>query len=113
MLQAYSSPQQSVYEEGGSEFDFAHYIGILKRRVLYFAIPFASIVILGSLIVALQRRLYHGEGDILVESPERPAELGPVTVTAAAKDGTQVIEQNILSRDNLLKIVNKFGLFTV
>src|ERR1700722_8996424 len=113
MLQAYSSPQQSVYEEGGSEFDFAHYIGILKRRVLYFAIPFASIVILGSLIVAIQRPIYHAEGKILVESPEIPADLVRPTVTATANERIQVIEQRIMSRDNLLAIVNKFGLFTV
>jgi capsular polysaccharide biosynthesis protein len=113
MLQPYSSPQQSVYEESGSGFDFAHYIGILKRRVLYFAIPFASIVILGSLIVAIQRPIYHAEGKILVESPEIPADLVRPTVTATANERIQVIEQRIMSRDNLLAIVNKFGLFTV
>src|SRR5580692_2659487 len=111
MLQPYSSPQQSVYEESGSGFDFAHYIGILKRRVLYFAIPFASIVILGFLIVAIQRPIYHAEGKILVESPEIPTDLVAPTVTAAATERIQVIQQRLMSRDNLVPIMNKFGLF--
>src|SRR5580692_10784713 len=111
MLQPYSSPQQSVYEESGSGFDFAHYIGILKRRVLYFAIPFASIVILGSLIVAIQRPIYHAEGKILVESPEIPIDLVEPTVTAAATERIQVIQQRLMARDSLLPIVNKYNLF--
>ena len=91
--------------------DLAHYIGIFRRRIFYFAIPFVLILIIGFLISAIQRPIYRAEGKILVEPPAIPIDLVEPTVTAPATERIEVIQQRIMNRDNLLSIVKKFGLF--
>ena len=51
------------------------------------------------------------KGEILVESPEIPTDLVEPTVTAAATERIQVIQQRLMARDSLLPIVEKFNLF--
>jgi protein tyrosine kinase modulator len=111
MLQAFSSSQPAVYEEREQGLDVARYLAIAKKRIFYFAIPFVFLLILGCLIVAIQRPIYQAQGKILVESPEIPATLVQPTVTAAAAERMQVIQQRIMTRENLLSIIKKFGLF--
>jgi uncharacterized protein involved in exopolysaccharide biosynthesis len=54
---------------------------------------------------------YLSEGKILVQSQQIPTELVRPTVTSAAQERIQVIEQRTMSRDNLVAIVDKFQLF--
>jgi uncharacterized protein involved in exopolysaccharide biosynthesis len=111
MLQSYSSQQPVLYEDHGQNFDLSYFIGILKRRIRYFAIPFLIIVMLGSAIVEIQRPIYRAEGKILVESPEIPPELVHPTITEVANERVQVIQQRIMARDDLMAVVNKYDLF--
>jgi len=111
MLQAYGSQQSVLYEDQGQSFDPSYLIGILKRRSLYFALPFLFVVMLGFAVVAIQRPIYRAEGKILVESPEIPLELVHPTITEVANERVQVIQQRIMARDNLMAMVNKFNLF--
>jgi capsular polysaccharide biosynthesis protein len=111
MLQSYGSPQSALYEEPGQSFDLAFLIGIFKRRIFYFAIPFLLIAMLGFGVVAIQRPIYRAEGKILVQSPEIPPELVHPTITEVANERVQVIKQRIMARDNLMAVVNKFNLF--
>ena len=112
MLQTFSPTQQpSFYEDREQGLDLAHFIAIFRRRMFYFAIPFVLLLITGALIVAIQRPIYHAEGKILVEAPQIPSDLVEPTVTAAATERIQVIEQRLMSRDNLAPIMDKFGLF--
>ena len=72
MLQINRATQQ-IYratpspEERTQAFDPGHLIGILKRRIFYFAIPFVLLFITGFLVVAIQRPIFEAEGKILVE----------------------------------------------
>jgi uncharacterized protein involved in exopolysaccharide biosynthesis len=111
MLQTYAAPRSDYPEDRAQAFDIAHYLEILRRRIFFFAVPFVILLITGVLIVAIQRPIYRAEGKILVESPEIPKELVEPTVTSAATERIQVIEQRLMSRDSLLPIVNKFNLF--
>ncbi len=111
MLQTLSSPQPELYEDPNQGFDLARFLGIIRRRIFYFAVPFVLLLVIGFLVVAIQRPIYRAEGKILVESPEIPTTLVEPTVTAAATERLQVIQQRIMTRDNLLSIVKKFGLF--
>jgi uncharacterized protein involved in exopolysaccharide biosynthesis len=54
---------------------------------------------------------YLSEGKILVQSQLIPSELVRSTVTNAAQERIQVIEQRTMTRDNLIAIVDKFRLF--
>jgi capsular polysaccharide biosynthesis protein len=111
MLQTYNPQQSAVYEDDGQGFDLSDYIGILKRRILYFAIPFLLVVMSGFGIVSIQRPIYQSEGKILVEAPEIPPDLVHPTITEVANERVQVIQQRITARDNLMAVVNKYNLF--
>lgn len=111
MLQTYTAPRSDFPEDRAQVFDIAHYLEIFKRRIFFFAIPFVILLITGVLIVVIQRPIYRAEGKILVELPEIPKDLVEPTVTAAATERIQVIEQRLMARDSLLPIVTKFNLF--
>jgi uncharacterized protein involved in exopolysaccharide biosynthesis len=111
MLQALNPSRPGSYEDREQGLDLGRLLAIARRRIFYFAIPFVLLLIAGFMIVAIQRPIYHAEGKILVESPEIPTTLVQPTVTAAAIERMQVIQQRIMNRDNLLAIVKKFGLF--
>src|SRR3954453_3046522 len=89
----------------------AYYLGVLKRRWPFFLIPFASVILVGTAVTYLWPATYFSEGKILVQSQQIPTELVRPTVTSAAQERIQVIEQRTMTRDNLLAIVQKFKLF--
>jgi uncharacterized protein involved in exopolysaccharide biosynthesis len=110
MLQStYAVQQREALEERGP--DLAHYFLLARRRLFYFLIPFSIILIAGLLVVAIQRPIYFAEGKILVESQDIPTDLVRPTITDSANQRIQVIQQRIMTRDNLLPIVTKYGLF--
>jgi uncharacterized protein involved in exopolysaccharide biosynthesis len=112
MVQTYTATaQQPAQSEQDQAIDLGHYIGVFRRRIFYFAIPFVLILIIGFLISAIQRPIYRAEGKILVEPPAIPTDLVEPTVTGPATERIEVIQQRIMNRDNLLSIVKKFGLF--
>jgi hypothetical protein len=63
------------------------------------------------LLIAVQRPIYRSEGKILVESQDIPKDLVKPTITDSASQRIQIIKQRSTTRDNLLRIVRRFGLF--
>jgi uncharacterized protein involved in exopolysaccharide biosynthesis len=88
-----------------------YYWELLKRRVFYFAIPFVLIASAGTGVALIWPPTYLSEGKILVQSQQIPTELVRPTVTNAAQERIQVIEQRTMTRENLLAIIDKFQLF--
>jgi uncharacterized protein involved in exopolysaccharide biosynthesis len=111
MLRKYSAPNEAFYEGASQNVGLVHYWGILKRRALFFAVPFSIVLLLGTLVIAIQRPIYEAAGKILVESQEIPTDLVKPTVTDSANERIQVMQQRIMTRDNLLALVNKYGMF--
>ena len=109
MLQTQIEP---AYELEAQSLDLRQYYAIAKKRFLYFLIPFI-LVVAGSIAAAmLWPPTYLSEGKILVESQQIPIELVRPTVSAAAKERIQVIQQRVTTRDNLLALVDKYGLYS-
>jgi uncharacterized protein involved in exopolysaccharide biosynthesis len=83
-----------------------------RRRALYFLL--AVVVIAGGGITAtlLWPPTYRSGARILVTAQQIPSELVRSTVSSAAQERVQVLEQRIMTRDNLMTIINKFGLFS-
>ena len=106
-----TSQGQAFYEDPDQGLDLSRYVEILKRRIFYILIPFALVISVGFAVTAWLPPIYLSEGKILVESQQIPTDLVRPTVTATAKERIQVIEQRVLTRDNLIAIVNKFQLF--
>src|SRR5215469_14413885 len=89
----------------------AFYWDLLKRRFLFFLIPFVLVTVIGAGAALVWPATYLSEGKILVQSQQIPTALVTVGRTNSAQERIQVIEQRLMTRDNLLAIVDKFQLF--
>jgi uncharacterized protein involved in exopolysaccharide biosynthesis len=103
----FQAAQPVVEREQGLEF----YLSIIRRRWAFFLIPFAGVLILGTLVAMLLPSLYRSEARILVQSQQIPLDLVQPTVTASAEERIEVITQRIMTRDHLRSIMDKFKMF--
>ena len=100
-----------LQEEKSESLDVQQYLGVLRRRHLYFLIPF----FLGWLIVwsaswILPPR-YRSSTLILVEQPTMPKDYVTPNVSDDLQERLQSITQQILSRTRLVKIIDQFELY--
>jgi protein tyrosine kinase modulator len=109
--QAARSNLESRYESPDQGLDLWSYVAILKRRKLLLILPFILVLSVGFVVTMMLPPIFRSEARILVESQQIPTELVRPTVTAGAKERIQVIEQRVMTRENLLAIVEKFQLF--
>ena len=103
---------QAPFEiEDQDSLDPLYYYEILKKRKFYGLIPFVCVFAIGLAIVMLWPPTYQSEGKILVESQQIPVDLVRPTVTATASERIATIQQRVMTRENLLKIVDKYQMF--
>ena len=98
-------------EKPGEGLNFEHYWGIIRRRHMFFLIPF----FLGWLVVwsaswVLPSR-YKSGTLILVEQPSMPKDYVTPNVTDDLQSRLQSITQQILSRTRLLHIIDELKLY--
>jgi len=110
MLERQSYQEYRQDNDSGQFLTLSYFYEVAKRRALYFAIPFLLVLAIGSLLTAAWPAKYLAHGTILVESQEIPKDLVRPTVAALANDRIRVIEQRIMTRDNLLTLARKFQL---
>src|SRR6516162_2530619 len=91
--------------------DPLHYLGVLRKRKFYGLIPFVGVFAIGFAVAMVWPPTFLSEGKILVESQQIPVDLVRPTVTATAAERIATIQQRVMTRDNLLKIVDKYQLF--
>ena len=104
--------QPTVRQESPAPFDLSRYVGIIRRRHLYFLIP----MLLGWLVVwgaswVLPER-YKSSTLILVEQPSMPTDYVKPNVNQDVQEHLQNITQQILSRTRLLHIIDELHLYT-
>lgn len=110
-MQQYEPADAKIaYEEGAPH--PIYYYEILKKRKFYAIISFILVFTIGSLVAIFWPPLFLSEGRILVQSQQIPTDLVRPTITAAARERVQVIEQRVMTRDNLLGIMDKFQVFS-
>ena len=85
-------------------------IGIKKRKTGILVIA-ASVFIITVLVAFLLPPTYKSSATILIEQQEIPQELVMSTVTSYAAERIQVIQARVMSRANLMGIVEKFKLY--
>lgn len=93
------------------ELSFRDYFVIVKRRILFFVIPAALILPIGVALAILLPPVYQATGTILVESQQVPQDLVRSTVTSFADERIQFIRQKVMTRQTLLDISEKYGIF--
>lgn len=94
-----------------NEVHISEYLQIIKRRFLYFLIPFVLVGVLGAGFVVILPPIYQSKGVILVESQQIPTELIRSTITSYAAERIQLIKQRVMTRENLLRLAEKFEIF--
>src|SRR5450759_4104320 len=109
MLDSSHLQDSSVIDD--QSLDPFYYYEILKKRKFYGLIPFIGVFAIGFAVTMLWPPTFLSEGKILVQSQQIPVDLVRPTVTATASERLATIEQRVMTRENLLKIVDKYQLF--
>ena len=94
-----------------SKIDFGFYFSLFLRRLPVFL---GTAILSGAafiLLTLLWPATYQATAKILVESPQIPTELAKSTVPTSASEQFQIIQQDVLSRDNLLALADRFGIY--
>lgn len=94
-----------------STLDFGFYFALFRRRLPLFL---AVILICGavfSTLVLWWPTSYQATAKVLVESPQIPVELAKSTVPTSAGEQFQIIQQDVLSRRNLLALAEQFKIY--
>src|ERR1035441_8955060 len=111
MLQQLSYQDRTPSEQQADQFlTLEYFYDIIKRRLLYFIIPFVLIFAIGAVVTAMLPATYVSEGKMLIESQEIPANLVQPTVSTLADERVALLQQRIMVRDKLLAIANKYKL---
>ncbi|MDF2797826.1 MAG: lipopolysaccharide biosynthesis protein [Devosia sp.] len=94
-----------------SNIDFRFYLSLFMRRLPLFLIVMVIATTAGMIATVLRPIVFQATARILVESPQIPAELAKSTVPTSAAEQFQIIQQHVLSRDNLLTLADRLALY--
>lgn len=95
-----------------SELQLKDIIGIIKRRYLFFVVPFVLFLSAAVSVAVLLPPLYESSGLILIESPQISQNIVAGSVDSAARERIAIIERRVMTRANLLAIAEKYNVFT-
>lgn len=90
---------------------FGDYLDALKRRRKPALAIALTLLILGGIAIFVWPNAYTSTAVILIEDPEIPPGLVPSTVTTLAARQIQYINQRVMTRTNLARIIEKFDLY--
>jgi succinoglycan biosynthesis transport protein ExoP len=91
--------------------NLSDYLAALRRYRRAFAGICGSLIALSLLAALLWPAVYRSAAVILIEEQEIPPDLVRSTITSYAAQRLQTINQRVMTRSNLLAIVDKFGLY--
>jgi succinoglycan biosynthesis transport protein ExoP len=87
------------------------YLSILKRRALLIVATFGGVFAVAVAVALLIPPVYQSTGTIMIESQQIPTDLVQATVTSYADERIEIIKQRVMTRENLLRIIEKYQLF--
>jgi uncharacterized protein involved in exopolysaccharide biosynthesis len=91
--------------------DLGDYLSAFKRRRGLIIVVAGVVFILGLITAFIWPPTYQSSSTILIEAQEVPAELIQSTVTSFAAQRIQVISQRVMTRTNLVEIMDEYGLY--
>ncbi|MDH3901251.1 MAG: Wzz/FepE/Etk N-terminal domain-containing protein, partial [Gammaproteobacteria bacterium] len=91
--------------------DLGDYLSAFKRRLGVIILVAGIVFILGLITAFVWPPTYQSSSTILIEAQEVPAELIQSTVTSFAAQRIQVISQRVMTRTNLVEIIDEYGLY--
>lgn len=86
---------------------------VLKRRYLVVVVAIVCGTALAYLFAASRPAIYEASAIIQIEAPQITTNLqGTTTVTVNNRNRLKLIEQKLMSRDNISAVIEKFGLYS-
>ena len=89
--------------------DLRYYLAVLLRRLHWVVLSFAAVTALALVVAYRMTPIYESAARLLLESPQIPDSLAAPTVDTAALEQLQIVEQRLMTRQNLLDIARKFN----
>lgn len=88
--------------------NLSYYFSVFRRRLPYFLIVATIISAISVTVAYTLPPAYESRMVLLVESPQIPEELAASTVRTPAFEQLQIVQQRLLTRDNMLDIARKY-----
>ena len=95
-----------------SQFDIGYYVNLVLRRRWFVIIPFFLALIAGIYLAVALPKKYQAETLILIEPQRVPDNYVQAIVSSDLESRIATIKEMILSRTNLLKVIDNFNIFT-
>lgn len=91
--------------------DLRFYATLFLRRLHWFILVVILCSAIGITLARMLPTVYSAEARLVVESEQIPDELAASTVRTQATEQLQIIQQRILSRDILIEMANRLGIY--
>ncbi len=91
--------------------DIGFYGALFLRRIHYFLILLVLGSAIGITLALVLPAVYRAQALLIVESQQIPDELAATTVQTETTEQLQIIQQRILTRDSLLEMANRLGIY--
>lgn len=101
---------QEQFDDVGQK-SLRDYIDALRRRRTAIILIAGGLFLASALVAFLWPPVYRSTATILIEEQEIPTDLVRSTITTYAWQRIQTISQRVMTRNNLLDIVNKYDLY--
>lgn len=89
--------------------DLRYYLAVLLRRLHYILIIFLVVTAISVVVAYRLPPVYESSARLLLENSQIPDALAAPTVDTAALEQLQIVQQRLLTRQNLLEIAHKFA----
>ena len=87
------------------------YLAILSRRKFPMLFTMMAIFLVGVAVALVWPPTYRSSATILIQEQEIPVDLVRSTVTSYATQRIQTISQRVMTRSNLMQIIEKYNLY--
>ena len=102
---------QEQFNDIDHQKSLSDYLDALRRRRTAILLTVSGLFIVSVLIAFLLPPVYRSTATILIEEQEIPPDLVRSTITTYAWQRIQTISQRVMTRNNLMDIVNKYNLY--
>jgi len=92
--------------------EMTDYLALLARRKTRIAVVAGAVLLAATVLAFALSPVYRSEATILIEEQEVPTDLVRSTVTSYADQRIQTIKHQVMTRANLMKIIEQYGLYT-
>ena len=93
------------------ELSLTDYIAVIKRRALLLGFSFVAIFGVSLMVAIAITPVYQSTGTILVESQQISSDLVSANNSTFADERIEIIRQRVMTREHLMRIVDKYNLF--